>query len=170
MSVVWPSCAATLRASIDVVETALRSARDPRLSAFANVLMTDLGAVLWRGSGDVWRWAVPHFEQLLATAGDIRSLTGIGILLTAPALVEWLDENDHAAERWATEGVEVLVPLDNTEAIAHCLANPATDRRATRRPYEARVRYLRGLALGAATATSCRGCVRRPRWRRPARK
>ena len=132
-------------ASIDALETALRSARDLGLSAFANVLTTDLGAVLAR-SGNLVR-ARTIFKQLLATARDIRSLPGIGESLTGLAFVEWLDENNQAAERCAAEAIEVLVALDNTEAITHCLAilGLIAERRGD--PDEARARHLRGLAL-----------------------
>ena len=92
------------------------------------MLTTDLGAVLAQ-SGNLVR-ARTIFKQLLATR-HIRSLPGIGESLTGLAFVEWLDENDQAAERCAAQAIEVLVALDNTEAITHCLAilKPIAERR-----------------------------------------
>ena len=145
-SLVWPSYAATTRrASTRSRPHCARRATSAFLPS--QTCSPRISAPSWRGAATSSGRARSSSNSWLPP--DIRSLPGIGESLTGLAFVEWLDENDQAAERYAAEAIEVLVALDNTEAITHCLAilGLVAERRGD--PDEASCRHLRGLALGA---------------------
>jgi predicted ATPase len=107
-------------ASIRAIEVGLQLARDLGLSAFVNVLLTDLGASL-AAKGD-FEGARRVLEQPLASARDQRSPAGIGESLTALAWVEWRANNTTEAARLAAEALVVARAAEDHDTVAHCHA------------------------------------------------
>jgi predicted ATPase len=107
-------------AGIEAADRALHLARHLGLTAFANVLMTDLGAAL-AAHGEFGR-AREILERSLRAARDVGYLPGIGECLAAIAVVEWRADHVERAARLALEALPVVRGAGNLEATAQCFA------------------------------------------------
>jgi tetratricopeptide (TPR) repeat protein len=107
-------------ASIESLERSLQLAQRLNLSAFANVLMTDLADSL-AGSGDFDR-ARALLEYPLRVAREMGSRATISESLAALAMVEWRANDVDRAARHAHEGLQLALETGNIETGGHCLA------------------------------------------------
>ena len=106
--------------SATAIRTALALARRLELTAFADVLVTDLGETV-ADSGDFDR-ARDIFEQALESARDQGSRAGMGESLTALALVEWRAGNADKAAAVAAQALQLADPTSNVKAASACCA------------------------------------------------
>ena len=134
-------------ASVEAIDAALRLARGLGLSAFANVLLTDLAASLaaWATSS---RLEAPSSEPL-ASARDQRCSAGVRESLTALAWVEWQADNYREAARLASEAIETGGSTDGGETAAHCsmILGLAAERRGDTAGARAHHRHALDVAL-----------------------
>lgn len=131
--------------SIEALERSLQLAQRLNLSAFANVLMTDLADSL-AGSGDFER-ARAVLEHPLRAARDMGSHATISESLAALAMVEWRANDVDGAARLADEGLQVAFEVGNLEAGGHCLAILGYVAESRGRLAEARTHHTRAFDL-----------------------
>ncbi|HSB86651.1 MAG TPA: tetratricopeptide repeat protein, partial [Ilumatobacteraceae bacterium] len=105
-------------ASIKAIEKARQLSGELRLSAFSNVLVTDLAASL--AFSGAFEQARSVLDQTLRAARDSRSPAGIAESMTALGWVAWREGNGSEAERLATEALESARAAETPEQVAHC--------------------------------------------------
>jgi predicted ATPase len=136
-------------ASISAIKAAVHLARELGLSAFASVLLTDLGASL-AVKGDC-SGAREALEQTLSDALDQRAPSGIAESMSALAWVEWGAEHTTEAARLAAEALHFATKAENHDAVSHCsvLLGLAAEHRGDL--VEARAHHRHGLEAARKT-------------------